>query len=279
MRGLIFVSISLSSGFSFQVSYPPLPPRLRSSVSISLSSGFSFQVSYPPLPPRLRSSVSISLSSGFSFQERVGKLESETGSRFNLVIERLLISGCSEFHSFGPFCLVSISLSSGFSFQGRGCCKGPGNHRLCFNHVIERLLISGERAIAVAKAPRIVSISLSSGFSFQAPEKTDGNPPSPVSISLSSGFSFQDCARTVDKRISFSFQSRYRAASHFRRNLLASYNGTFHVCFSFQSRYQAASHFRAFVAKPRCAPQIRSFNLVIERLLISGESLVPPLAR
>ena len=63
------------------------------------------------------------------------------------------------------------------------------------------------------------------------------------------------------------FQSRYRAASHFR-DVIA-----FGVTFSlgmFQSRYRAASHFRADSIVGAAAAWAEGFNLVIERLLISG---------
>ena len=86
------VSISLSSGFSFQAIgslWPRCTPLL---VSISLSSGFSFQGI--GLSARVTSlAVSISLSSGFSFQENKRMLAAHVGVSFNLVIERLLISG------------------------------------------------------------------------------------------------------------------------------------------------------------------------------------------
>ncbi len=61
------VSISLSSGFSFQAVFAPATRALHR-VSISLSSGFSFQgtSTSTTLMPCIR--VSISLSSGFSFQ-------------------------------------------------------------------------------------------------------------------------------------------------------------------------------------------------------------------
>ena len=68
-----------------------------------------------------------------------GILQTSTAG-FNLVIERLLISGASE--------------------EDTVC----GNS--CFNLVIERLLISG-RLILVPGHFVVVSISLSSGFSFQ----------------------------------------------------------------------------------------------------------------
>ena len=85
--------------------------------------------------------VSISLSSGFSFQERLARTLTGVRYSFNLVIERLLISGCearveclmtkmfqSRYRAASHFRVlrrgdiaasikVSISLSSGFSFQ------------------------------------------------------------------------------------------------------------------------------------------------------------------
>ena len=68
------------------------------------------------------------------------------------------------------------------------------------------------------------------------------------------------------QNLSYSFQSRYRAASHFRRRMLYD-ECTF--SFQFQSRYRAASHFRLWLLLITRWQQLR-FNLVIERLLISG---------
>ena len=66
-----------------------------------------------------------------------------------------------------------------------------------------------------------------------------------------------------------SFQSRYRAASHFRL-----YQRVYPLLVvKFQSRYRAASHFRnkrGYV----CVAPVPCFNLVIERLLISGPSTI-----
>ena len=64
------VSISLSSGFSFQAPEEKCNPSasLWFQVSISLSSGFSFQVEDKNYYAHYRN-VSISLSSGFSFQD------------------------------------------------------------------------------------------------------------------------------------------------------------------------------------------------------------------
>ena len=115
--------------------------------------------------PRLR--VSISLSSGFSFQ----------------AIHIDIFSVCIPF--------VSISLSSGFSFQVNSRIEGRSLH-LSFNLVIERLLISGRRKADARDAFRL------------------------------------------------KFQSRYRAASHFRHRISTGRVSTV----MFQSRYRAASHFR-----------------------------------
>ena len=87
---------------------------------------------------------------------------------FNLVIERLLISGSSR--------------------------PQYSNHpAMRFNLVIERLLISGFARSLHTYAKKGVSISLSSGFSFQVPSRCQGMLLTVllVSISLSSGFSFQ----------------------------------------------------------------------------------------
>ena len=123
-----------------------MPPRARKKVSISLSSGFSFQ-GYacpkpqrrpaPPFQSRYRAAshfrfihrrtllsgiieiVSISLSSGFSFQVFAPLFFLPvTLFGFNLVIERLLISGRLTRYTSSRLTNVSISLSSGFSFQG-----------------------------------------------------------------------------------------------------------------------------------------------------------------
>ena len=161
--------------------------------------------------------------------------------RFNLVIERLLISGNSAKPSVLPCkSKVSISLSSGFSFQGTSLCmarrllqsfnlvierllisgkiKGVWLHtHSSFNLVIERLLISGQHGNPLFRCLQ-VSISLSSGFSFQGNARA-GQPSSRnrVSISLSSGFSFQVRTHMQARTIPM-FQSRYRAASHFRKS-------------------------------------------------------------
>ena len=87
------------------------------------------------------------------------------GVSFNLVIERLFVSGpCNRMH----WCivsLVSISLSSGFSFQAWEASAGAELHK-GFNLVIKRLFISGP-VRGHEQVQIVVSISLSSGFSFQ----------------------------------------------------------------------------------------------------------------
>ena len=68
--------------------------------------------------------------------------------RFNLVIERLLISGRNGYQQGHPDNhQVSISLSSGFSFQvGGSNVKRSSQPSVGFNLVIERLLISGRNS-------------------------------------------------------------------------------------------------------------------------------------
>ena len=113
------VSISFSSGFSCQDHR--FDTRLpETCVSISLSSGFSFQVTRKPYQTVAAMHVSISLSSGFSFQVRATPAPARYQLRFNLVIERLLISGSKD--------------------DARSNASGR------FNLVIERLLISGKIA-------------------------------------------------------------------------------------------------------------------------------------
>ena len=215
----------------------------RFPVSISLSSGFSFQVASRHLQKSGRCLVSISLSSGFSFQGAARLSQVASLSSFNLVIERLLISGRITETERSRNSDVSISLSSGFSFQVKNlpmrykpCQKFQSRYRAashfrarltedsdehvtCFNLVIERLLISG--------APR----------------------PQPRSLAT------------------FLFQSRYRAASHFRNipeTSTAAYTGRFNLVIE-----------RLLISGQRKRTGARgagSFNLVIERLLISGNS-------
>ena len=136
--------------------------------------------------------------------------------RFNLVIERLLISGLEP--------------------------DAPFDERSCFNLVIERLLISGCGGF-VGSTGSVLSFNLV------------------IERLLISG------PITVFTRVNaIMFQSRYRAASHFRYPKC-------HRCENgqgFQSRYRAASHFRSAARFGNSRGVVQRFNLVIERLLISG---------
>ena len=215
------VSISLSSGFSFQANGASAAMATDIDVSISLSSGFSFQgKEYTVLHPGLFRFQSRYRAASHFRQVRLGG----AGNRqqgFNLVIERLLISGwMRNWGRYTRTCFVSISLSSGFSFQGTAVSprvdslfkfqsryraashfRSPYRGRQCplssrFNLVIERLLISGTSR-SVASERRLLCHH--------------------VSISLSSGFSFQGLIDILYRhRALHLFQSRYRAASHFR---------------------------------------------------------------
>ena len=70
-------------------------PTAHATVSISLSSGFSFQGDIEARDELLLH-VSISLSSGFSFQVRRHFSDYRSECSFHLVIERLFISGYAE---------------------------------------------------------------------------------------------------------------------------------------------------------------------------------------
>ncbi len=185
--------------------------------------------------------------------------------------------------------------ASHFRSSSSGVSKLPPSSS--FNLVIERLLISGQRCQRRCQGCQ-VSISLSSGFSFQVialgyirqmtrkfqsryraashfrpSESGQCSTRRSVSISLSSGFSFQDFATASRRSAAVGFQSRYRAASHFRRHrkrrrgcLLRGFNLVIErllisgytifdrqcqIYFDlFQSRYRAASHFRSVPAEP-----------------------------
>ena len=114
----INVSISFSSGFSFQE--PPWYPEVRAlhTVSISFSSGFSFQV-------RARRAFALSIFVKFQSRSRAASHFRQALRRrreypiisFNLVLERLLISGAVHEMYQQVVTDVSISFSSGFSFQ------------------------------------------------------------------------------------------------------------------------------------------------------------------
>ena len=111
-------------------------------VSISLSSGFSFQGSRDTPECISDLFVSISLSSGFSFQVIILQQLSCPFNRFNLVIERLFISGRTyprrRNRRMDSFNLVIERLF--ISGSSRRCYQRL--HR-SFNLVIERLFISG----------------------------------------------------------------------------------------------------------------------------------------
>ena len=139
-------------------------------VSISLSSGFSFQVTrhrkrIAQHCPSFNLVIKRLLISGCSGNTLPSGFHQVS---FNLVIERLLISGKCDFnypieHLYRFNLVIERLLISGLKNSSRSL------HRWCFNLVIERLLISGSPSpwrggwLAVG-----VSISLSSGFSFQA---------------------------------------------------------------------------------------------------------------
>ena len=188
---------------------------------------------------------------------------------FNLVIERLFISGASTRSHRTRAISVSISLSSGFSFQDIAQPSGHLEPLRCFNLVIERLFISGHCG-DLHRQFLSVSISLSSGFSFQGVGCTSGGcRHGLVSISLSSGFSFQDAGPRAFDRHHQPFQSRYRAAFHFRPQ------GSTLSCGGLGSRFNLVIE-RLFISgtRPRLRRRSReSFNLVIERLFISGRFL------
>ena len=210
---------------------------------------------------------------------------------FHLVIEQLLISGIgSDFHSLSKssfhLVLKRLFISGDTGDINRVLLRG-------FNLVIERLFISGDSRVSTETGilsfqsryraafhfrgssgsagcfHSSVSISLSSGFSFQGMPCAglDKTRITPVSISLSSGFSFQVGKELggacLQGFVSISLSSGFS----FQEGDYALLRGVLRCVF--QSRYRAASHFRAAAtANPRaCSTR---FNLVIERLLISG---------
>ena len=238
-----YVSISLSSGFSFQARAILICVRILLDVSISLSSGFSFQDARDDASCS-RSVVSISLSSGFSFQ---GHRQRHPAIAFH----------------------VSISLSSGFSFQGGGSISLT-TPWYCFNLVIERLLISGSGA-----NPDAVIVE-----KFQSRYRA--------------AFHFRCRVWRVFRLLVCPFQSRYRAAFHFRQPAETAHHpaDSFNLVIErlfisgpfFQSPRRVSSvsislssgfSFQGPVPKTVNSPRVRSFNLVIERLLISGEQTLP----
>ena len=207
------VSISLSSGFSFQVS-ATLSAPCRLSVSISLSSGFSFQGKIIIFITN-SSLVSISLSSGFSFQVACNSVH-QTRCKFQ---SRYRAASHFRFRKLTPHPhLIKFQsryrAASHFRFRERATSDARDN--ICFNLVIERLLISGINEEYHLAAGHHVSISLSSGFSFQV--NLPPRPPSSgqVSISLSSGFSFQVRPRRAPDTLWLN--ARTSASVHFQRD-------------------------------------------------------------
>ena len=221
-------------------------------VSISLSSGFSFQVS--------QCSPSIFLLFA-SFQSRY-----RAASHFRRNTEQRI---------FGKS-VVSISLSSGFSFQG---------HRYRFHNRAFLLFQSRYRAASHFRAGASSMFTIQK-CSFQSRYRAASH--------------FRSDALSASVTARYLFQSRYRAASHFRRLCRPATSPAYHVsislssgfsfqverespkrqqpCPTFQSRYRAASHFRITIRCGAGAMRYR-FNLVIERLLISGLQYGAELAR
>ncbi len=141
--------------------------------------------------------------------------EPATGS-FNLVIERLLISGR----------LFSVGLSTD----------------ACFNLVIKRLLISGQFRRGNACVTALFPSRYRAASHFRLCLHVRGRGMlSSVSISLSSGFSFQVLCRQFGhvNRLSFNLV--------IERLLISGQRGCMRMqtLSMFQSRYRAASHFRA----------------------------------
>ena len=160
------VSISLSRGFSFQgkarpkriticISFNLVIERLFSSGKnppLNLRQAEAFQSRYREafhfrdasvLVFNVNREVSISLSRGFSFQERNPLEPTGTHPSFNLVIERLFISGLVD---------PSSHWMTGLKFQSRyreafhfrlGPDRRGADVHIRFNLVIERLFISG----------------------------------------------------------------------------------------------------------------------------------------
>ena len=136
---------------------------------------------------------------------------------FNLVIERLFISGPAQKKCRPGQKVVSISLSRGFSFQ-----------------------VSCERLVSCALACR-VSISLSRGFSFQVPN-ADACHAAVIWFQsrYREAFHFRFFGWIAYEITEYLFQSRYREAFHFR-DLTECLRLP---CQLFQSRYREAFHFR-----------------------------------
>ena len=139
-----------------------------------------------------RNEVSISLSSGFSFQGRMTRRTARMTSCFNLVIERLLISGM-RFDVGRGFPAMFQSRYRAASHFRSGWTDYKRDGILGFNLVIKRLLISGSPYSAFANdTPTSFQSRYRAASHFRYPgcPKPPGHLPY-VSISLSSGFSFQ----------------------------------------------------------------------------------------
>ena len=92
-----------------------------------------------------------------------------------------------------------------------------------------------------------------------------------VSISSSRGFSFQGRRAVLKTRRYPMFQSRHQDAFHFRPD---AFPAPCSCPVKFQSRHREAFHFRLAECPARsCGLPVHSFNLVIERLFISGERM------
>ena len=134
-------------------------------VSISLSSGFSFQV-YKTLGDRVgESDVSISLSSGFSFQEN-----KRYSNRCLLPLFQSRYRAASQFRA-----LTCKRARYQSLFQSR--YRAASQFRrlfFAFNHMLVEVSISLSSGFSIQVSPlriqlalELVSISLSSGFSIQ----------------------------------------------------------------------------------------------------------------
>ena len=142
----------------------------------------------------------------------------------------------------------------------------PSRYRAAFHF---RLFTSGSSSTV----PREFQSRYRAAFHFRCPCGREGEgDDTQVSISLSSGFSFQAFPVRPDRRRRCQFQSRYRAAFHFRKQRFIDIAWR---VIKFQSRYRAAFHFRP-VRSPAYHAGHRSFNLVIERLFISGKLIDEP---
>ena len=188
------------------------------------------------------------------------------GGSFNLVIERLLISGLLHLPDGavrGVQCfnlVIERLLISGIT-SWRCVCVSSN----CFNLVIERLLISGCRAglpsIGILRFNLVIERLLISG-------KSD-NFSSPPRLQFQSRYRAASHFRFVGaapQRVANLFQSRYRAASHFRNSSPIFVQSYSVVSISLSSGFS----FQVQSDLPRDKRPLKSFNLVIERLLISG---------